>query len=92
MYLCTMVIKVEFTKELEQEFRELAMRRFGFSKGAIKKASEEAIKRWVKEENRDLPKLEHPIKKIKGVMKNLRGKYTSVELQHEAVKIWKKKV
>ena len=83
-----MVLKVTFERELEQKFRELAMRRYGFSRGALLKASHEAIKRWVKEEDRKLPKVENPVNLIKGVMKHLRGKYTSVQLQHEAVKLW----
>lgn len=86
-----MVIKVEFSEDFENGFRELAMRRFGFSKGAIKKASEEAIRKWIKEEDRNIPKLEDPINAVRGMMKNLRGKYSSVELQHEGWKLWIKK-
>ncbi|MBI4154472.1 hypothetical protein HY498_00085 [Candidatus Woesearchaeota archaeon] len=83
-----MVLKVKFEKDLEQKFRELAMRRYGFSRGAIKKASEEAISRWIREEGGGLPKVKDPIKAIRGALKHLRGKYTSVELQHEATKLW----
>jgi len=38
-----------------------------------------------------IPKVEDPIKEITGMMHHLRGKYTSVELQHEATKLWAKK-
>jgi hypothetical protein len=31
-------------EDLEKEFRELAMKKFGYSKGSIKKATESAIK------------------------------------------------
>ena len=86
-----MVLKVEFDERLEHEFRELAMRKYGYSKGSIKKASEEAIKKWIKDEDKQLPKFKDPIKKIEGMMKHLKGKYTSVELQHEATKLWAKK-
>lgn len=41
-----MSLRLELDKDLERKFRELAMRRYGFSKGAIKKAAETAIKRW----------------------------------------------
>ncbi len=85
-----MVLKVRFEKNLEQKFRELAMHRYGFSRGAIKKASEEAIKKWVKEGTTELPKAKDSIKEIRGIMKHLKGKYSSVELQHEAVKLWVK--
>mgnify|MGYP001619976923 CR=1 FL=1 len=83
-----MVLKVEFEKTLEQKFRELAMRKYGFARGSIKKASEEAIKEWIKEQNSNLPIVKNPIKLIEGTLSHLRGKYTSVELQHEASKLW----
>ena len=51
-----MVLKIEFNKEFERKFRELAMRKYGFSKGSIKKAGEEAIKIWIELEDRELPK------------------------------------
>ena len=41
-----MSLRLEIDKELERKFRELAMRRYGFTKGSIKKAAETAIKRW----------------------------------------------
>ena len=41
-----MSLRLELDKELERKFRELAMRRYGFTKGSIKKAAETAIKRW----------------------------------------------
>ena len=83
-----MVLKLEFEKELENKFRELAMRKYGFSKGALTKASQEAIKKWIREESGQLPKVKDPIKLIEGVLSHLKGKYTSVELQHEASKLW----
>lgn len=86
-----MVLKVEFERKLEEEFRELAMKKYGYSKGSIKKASEEAIKKWIREEDKQLPKFKDPVKKIEGMMQRLKGKYTSVELQHEATKLWAKK-
>ena len=85
-----MVLKVRFEKEFENRFRELAMRKYGYSKGSIKKASEDAIKKWMKEFDKPLNKVKDPMKIIEGSLKHLRGKYTSVELQHEAVKIWTK--
>ena len=83
-----MVLKVEFETELEQQFRELAMRRYGFSKGSIKKASEEAIESWIKQQNQGLQKVKDPLKLIEGILSHLKGKYTSVQLQHEAAKLW----
>jgi len=34
-------------EELEQKFRVLAMRKFGYGKGSISKALEEAMRFWV---------------------------------------------
>jgi len=83
-----MVIKVEFEKDLEQKFREAAMRRYGYSKGSITKATEDAVRAWVK--GRDMvEKSKDPFKLIEGVLSHLRGKYTSVQLQHETSKLWK---
>jgi hypothetical protein len=39
------VIKAKINSKLKLRFRELAMRRFGYSKGAISRAIEEAILR-----------------------------------------------
>jgi hypothetical protein len=36
-------IRLQIRKELEERFREVAMRRFGFKKGALSRATEEAI-------------------------------------------------
>ncbi len=88
-----MSLRVDLDRELERKFRELAMRRYGFSKGAIKKAAETAIKKWTYEE-----KITETMKKkgksgvnlIVGGLAHLRGKKTSVELQHEAKKLWTK--
>ncbi|MBS3150153.1 hypothetical protein J4455_05725 [Candidatus Woesearchaeota archaeon] len=65
----------------------------------IDKDLKKGWKRWSKrlrselkmEENGKLPKFKDPVKKIVGMMHHLKGKYTSVELQHEATKLWAKK-
>ena len=43
-----MSLRVKLDKELEKKFRELAMRKYGYSKGSIKKAIETAIREWTK--------------------------------------------
>ena len=88
-----MSLRVELDRELEKKFRELAMRRYGYSKGAIKKATEIAIKKWTKEETFETPTkdIKDTFKLIEGGLSHLRGKVTSVELQHEAMKIWAEK-
>ncbi len=44
-----MSLRVEIGKDLERKFRELAMKKYGYSKGAIKKATETALKKWAEE-------------------------------------------
>lgn len=87
-----MSLRLELDEGLERKFRETAMREFGYEKGSLKKASEIAISKWVNERSkRPAKEVDNPIKLIKGVLSEYRGKYTSVELQHEAAKIWAKK-
>lgn len=41
-------IRGQVTEEIEKEFRKLAMEKFGYSKGALSKALEEAVREWIK--------------------------------------------
>lgn len=87
-----MSLRLEMDEELERKFRETAMREFGYRKGSLRKASESAIRKWVNERSkRPIKEVDNPIELIKGIMSKYRGRYTSVELQHEATKIWAKK-
>ncbi len=84
-----MVLKLEFEKELEQKFRKTAMEKYGYSRGALKKASKEAIQQWTEKQTfSDLPPIEDPLSLMEGLLSHLRGKKTSVQLQHEAKKLW----
>ena len=42
-----MVLKVNIDEKLELRFRELAMKKFGYSKGTLSRALEEAIIKWI---------------------------------------------
>lgn len=88
-----MSLRVELNKELERKFRELAMRKYGYSKGAIKKATELAIKNWTRESAFETPAsdIKDPVRLLEGGLSHLRGKMTSVELQHDAMKNWIRK-
>ena len=86
-----MVLKVELEKELENKFREAAMRKFGYSKGSLKKASKEAFGNWIMQQSRKVPKVEDPFRLVEGILGHLKGKKTSVQLQHEAKELWAKK-
>lgn len=86
-----MSLRVELDKELERRFRELAMRKYGYSKGAIKKATEVALRKWSGEEETMKPKKtsKNPVDSIVGLLGNIKHR-SSVEEQHEIRKIWSK--
>lgn len=87
-----MSLRLEIDEGLEKKFRELAMREFGYGKGSIRKASESAIASWIKERSKKpLKRVAEPIKLIEGGLSSYKGKKTSVELQHEATRVWAKK-
>ena len=86
-----MVIKVDLDAKLEKRFRELAMKKFGYSKGSIKKATETAIRKWATEETvaeKKGEKKSSSVSLIAGGLAHLKGKKTSVELQHEVKELW----
>ena len=84
-----MTLKFELEEDLENKFREAAMRKFGYSKGSLQKASKEALANWTMLQSSKLPKAEDPFKLVEGILGHLRGKKTSVQLQHEARDLWK---
>jgi hypothetical protein len=87
MYLGTFVIKAKIDKKLELKFRELAMRRYGYSKGAISRAVEDAILKWISLVEKEQISFEgDPIEAIKGILSDV--KFESVELQHMIKDIW----
>ena len=86
-----MVLKVELEKELEHKFREAAMKKYGYQKGSLQKATKEALGNWVMQQSTRFPKVKDPFKLVRGMLSDLKGKTTSVELQHEATKLWAKK-
>jgi hypothetical protein len=71
------VIKAEVSEALAKKFRKRAMELYGYKKGAVKAALEDALKRYVTSGEADW-------KTLVGCVKT---KLTSVELQHE---IWRK--
>jgi len=44
------ILKGEISKEINQKFRQLAMQRFNYEKGAISNALEEAIIKWIEDQ------------------------------------------
>ncbi len=78
-------VRLQVNRELEARFREAAMRRFGFAKGALSRAAEEAIQLW-------LSSIEgvgfegDPIEALDGLLSGV--KIDSVRMQHSATDIW----
>ncbi len=86
-----MALKFELEKGLEHKFRETAMRKYGYQKGSLQKATKEALSNWLMQQSTEIPKAEHPFKLIRGILRHLKGKKTSVQLQHEAKELWVKR-
>jgi hypothetical protein len=84
-------IKVVIDDQTEQRFRMAAMKKFGYGKGAISEAAENALAEWASRVDVDLSSSElntDPVEMIQGLLTG-RGRSTSassVELQHEASK------
>jgi hypothetical protein len=86
-----MSLRVQIDPLIEQKFRETAMRRFGYGKGALSKAAEEAIIKWLSNTQNESISFEgDPVKAIEGLLKDI--PVDSVTLQHETQKVWSKKV
>ncbi len=85
-----MVLKFSSEKELEQKFREAAMKRYGYRKGSLQKAAREALANWIMQHSGGMPIESDPFKLVKGIL-NVKGRKTSVELQHEARQLWVKR-
>ena len=85
-----MSLRVQIDPKLENKFRETAMKKFGYGKGALSKAAEEAILNWVTSQ-KETPVFEgDPVKAIEGLLKDI--DVDSVKLQHETQKVWANKV
>ncbi len=80
------LLKVQIDEEIERRFRELAMRRFGFGKGSLSEAAKEAFLMWISTFEQALGFSKDPVEAIDGLLADV--KIDSVELQHEAKKLW----
>ncbi|MFY3740030.1 MAG: hypothetical protein HMLIMOIP_000455 [Candidatus Nitrosomirales archaeon] len=82
-----MALRVNVDEDLEIKFREAAMRKFGFSKGSLSQAAEEAIRLWLASTSKG--KFEgDPVEAIDGILSDI--KMDSVKMQHLASKLWSK--
>jgi len=81
------LIRAKIDDKLELRFRELAMKRFGYGKGALTKAVEEAIIKWISSvEKEELTFEEDPIEAIDGLISDI--EVDAVELQHRIKDLW----
>lgn len=73
----TETLKIELDDALAQRFRKRAMEKYGYEKGAVKKALEELVVDFAQ-------KSKKPVdwSKIEGALGDEYGEMTSVELQH----------
>lgn len=86
-----MSLRVQINAKIERRFREAAMKRFGYGKGALSKAAEEAILDWISTlEKEDVNFEDDPVTAIEGLIKDV--DVDAVTLQHETQKLWAKKV
>lgn len=85
-----MTLRVQISKNLEQKFRELAMKKFGYTKGALSKAAEEALTQWTLTQEKEKPQFtKDPVEAIEGLLSEI--SIDSVTLQHETQKYWASK-
>lgn len=81
------MIRAKINERLERRFRELAMKRFGYGKGALTKAVEEAILNWISSVEKEEVSFEgDPVEAIDGLLSDIN--INSVQLQHIIKKIW----
>ncbi|MBI2666552.1 hypothetical protein HYX13_02980 [Candidatus Woesearchaeota archaeon] len=81
------LVKVIIPEQTEERFRKTAMERFGYGKGSLSKAAEEAFNFWAEDEEfvAEVHAIGNPVAAIQGMLKNV--KKSSVELQHEIAEI-----
>ncbi|MEM2990278.1 MAG: hypothetical protein QXQ02_03755 [Halobacteria archaeon] len=76
------------SEKVEERFRQLAMMIYGYGRGSLSKAAEDAFMKWITQHEISLKKVsipEDPINAIRGMLSNV--KKSGVELQHEARRI-----
>ncbi|MDH5439303.1 MAG: hypothetical protein OEY31_01700 [Candidatus Bathyarchaeota archaeon] len=80
-------LRFQVKEELEKRFREAAMRRFGYRKGSLSRAAEEAIHQWlISVSAKGLVFEGDPVEALDGLLADV--DLDSVELQHLAMKKW----
>lgn len=88
------VLKVNISSELGKKFREIAMKKYGYTRGALSTAAQTALAGWtLKTEKTEKAKevmrghIKNPVDELEGMLAHVKGK-TSEQLQNEALDIW----
>lgn len=80
-------LRFQVKEELERKFREAAMKRYGYGKGALSRAAEEALQKWLASISTEEEVFRgDPVKAIDGLLADIN--LDSVELQHLVKKMW----
>ena len=64
-------MKISVSNEIEEYFRKVAMKKFGYRKGAISIAAQEAMNSWASSYNEG-EEIEDPVNAIAGLMKHVK--------------------
>lgn len=86
------LIKVVVEDAVENQFRKTAMERFGYAKGSLSQAAEQAFSQWTQQEQelaKELESIGDPIDAVSGMLKHI--KKSSLQLQHEIKGLWSAK-
>jgi len=78
-------LKIYLPEKLEKKFRKLSMTAYGFRRGSLSRAAEEALQQWcsdMEDAGSTVEEIDDPLDAIKGMLKGVQK--TGVELQHEA--------
>lgn len=78
-------LKVQMKEKKAKAVREIAMKKFGFAKGSISKAFNDAIDEWIKKQTIVKKTKKPDWDSITGAIKEI--KMSSVELQHKAFQL-----
>ncbi|MEW6295626.1 MAG: hypothetical protein AB1467_05030 [Candidatus Diapherotrites archaeon] len=79
-------LKVQLDRKKAELFRMNAMKTYGYSKGAISRALNDAIDKWLERlQFKGTKKRKYKVDELVGLIKDI--KMDSVEAQHEALKI-----
>jgi hypothetical protein len=73
--------------DLKKKFKRASMENYGYSRGSLSQAAEEAVRNWVQTREArtrvDVPT--EPVKVLRGLLSNVRK--NSVQLQHDSARI-----